>query len=809
MFAHPAAKTRQDPASAERDRPASRCAWPERPRPGRGMVERAWLLQETIGNQATLRLFARRDPGVAGLGLYSSSPNALPRLVVGPADNPLECEADRIAGQVMRTADATGPITAAPASVSRRCNTCTIEDEAETLHRKADGSTVGAGAEAPGLVHRVLRSPGRPLDAGARSYFEPRFGQDLSRVRVHDDANADASARAVGALAYTVGPQIVFAAGRLAPQTEAGRELLAHELVHVLQQSGTENPPTLRRKPDPAPAGSRGKVLFIMTNRGTASITIVTETGSLVYSLKTPTTIPMGDYGCTVTVHGRELRLTGAPEVKGFTGFELLVSPGKPEPSDVLRGLTHVSVMVGESYAPGETMSRRRATDQAPTPQGIPDVPGTMSIPVTFTAIPLDDEAAGAAPMDFSALSGGMGMGDAIFNTSRPSAASRLVCETPGPWADAYGFPSDDRSSSAFSTVTPFATGAGMGLHSFAFGDLSWLRSPASPSYWGPLVPRSGVTLNRTLGQIPTSLRPRLWTYLQTPGSPPLTWRSEGGTQRFQPDPASPLRRPFTPDEMLSIEGLVRRYNANPASLSTAEVQLLREAARLHIGSTGPTAPFVSYSAPGTRVGWASTRRFWVKVSVDPGAALDVSRPNAFNQGAEAITNVGEAEFLVVGDQSGRIISVQRTESLMSGGESWTFRNAESIRWGGRLLLVAGVAYSGYRVASAPKSERGNVLAQEIGGQVGGIGGSALAVAGCIALGLATEGVGLLLCGLGGGLIGGGIGSYVGGKVQKVVGGWIASKAEEAYMNAIRAQGEPMPPEVYRDMDFWEGPPVF
>lgn len=809
MFARPAAKTRQDPAGAERDRPASRCASPERPRPERGMAEHAWLLQETIGNQATLRLLARRDPGVAGLGPSFASPDASPRLVIGPADDPLEREADHIAGQVMRTADAPGPITAAPASVSRMCDACIIEDEATTLHRKADGSTARAGAEGPGLVHGVLRSPGRPLDAGARSYFEPRFGRDLSRVRVHDDADADASARAVGALAYAVGPQIVFAAGRLAPETEAGRELLAHELVHVLQQSGTENPPVLRRKPDPAPAGSRGKVLFITTDRGKDSITIVTETGSLVYVLKTPMTIPMGSYGFTVTAHGREVRFTAPPEVKGFTGFELLVAPGKPAPSDVLRGLTHVSVTVGESYAPGETMSGRRATDQAPTPQAVPDVPGTMSIPVTFTAIPLDDVAAGAAPMDFSALSGGTGMGDAFSNTSRPSDASRLVCEAPGPWTDAYGFPSDDRSSREFSTVTPFATGAGMGLHSFAFGNLSWLRSPASASYWGPLVPRPGVTLNRTLGQIPTSLRPRLWTYLQNPDAPPLTWRSEGRTQRFQPDPASPARRLFTPDEMLSIEGLVRRYNANPASLSTAELQLLREAARLHIGSSGPTSPLVSYSAPGTRVGWSSTRRFWVKVSVDPGAALDVSRSNAFNRGVEAITNVGEAEFLVVGDQSGRIVSVQRTESLISGGESWTFRNAEAIRWGGRLLLVAGVAYSGYRVASAPKSEQGNVLAQEIGGQVGGIGGSALAVVGCIALGLATEGVGLLLCGLGGGLLGGGIGSYVGGKVQKVVGSWIAAEAEEAYMNAIRAQGEPMPPEAYDAMNFWLGPPVF
>jgi hypothetical protein len=85
----------------------------------------------------------------------------------------------------------------------------------------------------------VLRSTGRPLDADTRSFFEPRFERDFSGVRVHTDARAGESARAVGALAYTVGPNIVFSRGQYRPGSPEGTRLLAHELAHVIQQRDT------------------------------------------------------------------------------------------------------------------------------------------------------------------------------------------------------------------------------------------------------------------------------------------------------------------------------------------------------------------------------------------------------------------------------------------------------------------------------------------------------------------------------------------------------------------------------------------
>lgn len=103
------------------------------------------------------------------------------------------------------------------------------------LQRKA-GPSLASGTQAPDAVLAVLRSPGTPLDPAARQYMEPRFGRDFSAIRVHADDSAAASARAVGALAYTVGQHIVFAEGQLAPRSAAGRRLLAHELTHTLQQ---------------------------------------------------------------------------------------------------------------------------------------------------------------------------------------------------------------------------------------------------------------------------------------------------------------------------------------------------------------------------------------------------------------------------------------------------------------------------------------------------------------------------------------------------------------------------------------------
>lgn len=99
-----------------------------------------------------------------------------------------------------------------------------------------------AGEVAPPIVHQVLRSTGRPLDATTRTFMESSLGHDFSQVRIHTDAQAAASARAVAAQAYTVGDHLVFATGRHEPRSVRGKTLIAHELVHHLQQRDASEP---------------------------------------------------------------------------------------------------------------------------------------------------------------------------------------------------------------------------------------------------------------------------------------------------------------------------------------------------------------------------------------------------------------------------------------------------------------------------------------------------------------------------------------------------------------------------------------
>ena len=95
------------------------------------------------------------------------------------------------------------------------------------------------------ILQEVLRSPGLPLDAQTRSYFEPRFGHDFSRVRIHSDERAAASTDALGASAYTWGSHIVLAGDHL----QRDQQLLAHELAHVVQHraQSTQAPSRISR----------------------------------------------------------------------------------------------------------------------------------------------------------------------------------------------------------------------------------------------------------------------------------------------------------------------------------------------------------------------------------------------------------------------------------------------------------------------------------------------------------------------------------------------------------------------------------
>jgi Domain of unknown function (DUF4157) len=101
----------------------------------------------------------------------------------------------------------------------------------------------------------VVRSGGRPLPA-EQARTAALQGHDLSAVRIHDDAEAAQSARALGARAYTVGRHLVFGAGEFAPKHPDGAALLAHELTHAAQQ-GFGEPSSAMSVSSPADATER------------------------------------------------------------------------------------------------------------------------------------------------------------------------------------------------------------------------------------------------------------------------------------------------------------------------------------------------------------------------------------------------------------------------------------------------------------------------------------------------------------------------------------------------------------------------
>jgi hypothetical protein len=103
---------------------------------------------------------------------------------------------------------------------------------------------------APPVVFAALASPGRPLPQAIRTDAERRFGHDFSQVRVHSDGQAVQAARAVDARAYTSGNHVVFANGQFSPESAGGRQLLFHELAHVVQQGAGSVSPGMSRPGD-------------------------------------------------------------------------------------------------------------------------------------------------------------------------------------------------------------------------------------------------------------------------------------------------------------------------------------------------------------------------------------------------------------------------------------------------------------------------------------------------------------------------------------------------------------------------------
>lgn len=162
-----------------------------------------------------------------------------PKLSVNQPGDQYEQEADAMADKVMRMKDSLfstdTQIKHAFTPVQRKCAAC--EEEEKQVHRKQNDSVEISGSNELDNYVGSLGSSGQALSESSRQFFEPRFGQNFSNVRIHTGSVAAKSAQSINALAYTAGNNIVFNSGQYSPGTESGQRLLAHELTHVVQQN--------------------------------------------------------------------------------------------------------------------------------------------------------------------------------------------------------------------------------------------------------------------------------------------------------------------------------------------------------------------------------------------------------------------------------------------------------------------------------------------------------------------------------------------------------------------------------------------
>ncbi|MCL2178497.1 MAG: DUF4157 domain-containing protein [Proteobacteria bacterium] len=190
---------------------------------------------------------------------------ALGRAGVQPrleTNHPLEREADTAAERVVRMPK---PLEKAPLPVHE-------QQRRQALRRAGITPHTEAGEASPQLESTLnsLNQGGIPMDASTRAFFEPRFGQDFSQVRLHTDNHAAHMANSLQAKAFTLGNNIVFAPRQYAPHSPAGKNLLGHELAHVVQQQGqNSHMPQAKRLQRKGSEGGEEKQKFSKGNSNT------------------------------------------------------------------------------------------------------------------------------------------------------------------------------------------------------------------------------------------------------------------------------------------------------------------------------------------------------------------------------------------------------------------------------------------------------------------------------------------------------------------------------------------------------------
>ncbi len=160
-----------------------------------------------------------------------------PNMTVNKPSDPYEQEADQVADAVMHMPESSQPVK--PDSKKNISRTTPAVSRLPSISRfQASGAATSAAAPYTEARISRMRDKGQPLTRNERDFFETRMGYDFSAVRVHTDANAVQASRELNARAFTQGQDIYFGARQYDPHSFQGKQLIAHELAHVLQQNG-------------------------------------------------------------------------------------------------------------------------------------------------------------------------------------------------------------------------------------------------------------------------------------------------------------------------------------------------------------------------------------------------------------------------------------------------------------------------------------------------------------------------------------------------------------------------------------------
>lgn len=619
----------------------------------------------------------------------------------------------------------------------------------------------------PPIVDDVLASPGRPLEPATRAFMESRVGSDLSRVRIHTDARAAVSARALSALAYTVGRDIVFSAEQYSPGSSSGRKLLSHELAHASVGNTSTGTLTLGRTDSPAEAVAErvATMLPVSPNDIANAHRDVSQGTRVVRRQPAHATTSAANFNGALSDQDYKRAASHLSEMSDGDIRTIL----EPLSSDLRNRLRNAALKLPAAEAArvasvieslesksaaakpagtkpgGEGSAKSDAADAAP--------PQYVSVGLSYEVVGMIGGAAptGDLPKDMQASLGGMfGAGG--------SGASPIVLAAPGAGAKA-GAPD----------VEPWLPGLvaapGTGLPRFV-DPIPGGAGSAGPDVYtrfiGPESAKGFFDPSRLRGN---ELAPR---YSQP------SVGSAADSARFNAFDLFKKEGGIEPSDLDALSKAIKSKGI--AGLDASERALLQRITSVHgqVAGATPASPLLSLTEHPPDMALkrmprvASERAYVVRVRIQ---TEDVGKVNEILKRAGQTTEgmAGELEVVVAKDLAGgkgagapKIISIVANPAKGAPLGGWV---GPALKWGGRGLVFVGAALAAKDVLTAEGPHRRETQVRAFGSFAGGTALGAFAAGVCI--GLAITGVGILLCGLGFGILGAIGGGAVGGAIGR------------------------------------------